>query len=211
MAIIHDPRKIEARSFEIIDGFLRGAGFPKPRKDIIRRVIHTTVDRSYAKDLIFSKNAIESALKALKSGALIIVDSSMVQAGINKKITAQFGNKVICRIHEKAIVAKAARLGVTRAICAMRSSVKQLTGAIVAIGNAPTALFELSDMIKNQEVKPTLVVGIPVGFVGSRCNHQCFVNSCKPTIIPNPHWNLFQCGFGIGNLSERERREKKVR
>ena len=73
MAIIHDPRKIEARSFEIIDGFLRGAGFPKPRKDIIRRVIHTTVDRSYAKDLIFSKNAIESALKALKSGALIIV------------------------------------------------------------------------------------------------------------------------------------------
>ena len=167
MAIIHDPRKIEARSFEIIDGFLRGAGFPKPRKDIIRRVIHTTVDRSYAKDLIFSKNAIESALKALKSGALIIVDSSMVQAGINKKITAQFGNKVICRIHEKAIVAKAARLGVTRAICAMRSSVKQLTGAIVAIGNAPTALFELSDMIKNQEVKPTLVVGIPVGFVGA--------------------------------------------
>lgn len=167
MAVIHDPRKIEARSFEIIDGFLKNSGFPKPQKDIVRRVIHTTVDKGYTKDLIFSKSAIECGVKAIKNGAQIIVDSSMVQAGINKKITAQFGNKIICRIHDKAVTDKASEMKITRAIAAMRRSAKEMNGAIVAIGNAPTALFELNDMIRNEEVMPALVVGIPVGFVGA--------------------------------------------
>lgn len=167
MAIIHDPRKIEAKSFEIIDGFLKKHGFPKPRHDIVRRVIHTTVDRRYARDLIFSKNAIERGVKAIRNGAPIIVDSSMVQAGINKKITARFGNRIICRMREKAVAENAAKMNLTRAIVAMRSSAKELNGAIAAIGNAPTALFELSGMIKNSGIRPALVVGIPVGFVGA--------------------------------------------
>lgn len=167
MAIIHDPRKIEARSFKIIDGFLKRFSFPKPKNDIVRRVIHTTVDKRYARDLIFSKNAIERGVKAIRNGAPIIVDSSMVEAGINKKITARFGNRIICQIHNKAVADKASEMKITRAIVAMRRSAKEMTGAIVAIGNAPTALFELSDMIKNERIKPELVVGIPVGFVGA--------------------------------------------
>lgn len=168
MAIIDSPQRIEARSFEIIDGLLKNTRFSgKPQKDIVKRVIHTTVDTRYAKDLVFSETAISAGINALKGGKNIVVDSSMVKAGINRVITAAFKNKVICQIQDKSVARQAARLQLTRAIVAMRKAVKRMDGGIVAIGNAPTALFELCDLIKSKKARPALIVGIPVGFVGA--------------------------------------------
>ena len=166
---INEGRRIEARSFEIIGGLLRKKGIhlTGARKAVITRVIHTSVDLGYARDLVFSPGAIEAGLKAIKQGRNIVVDSSMVKAGINKNITAHFKNKIICRIHDKDVIKKSGELNLTRAIVAMRKSQRETNGGIVAIGNAPTALFELCDLIKNAKSKPALVVGIPVGFVGA--------------------------------------------
>ena len=106
-------------------------------------------------------------MRTIKQGKNIVVDSSMVKAGINKNITARFKNKIICRIHDKDVIRKAGELNLTRAIVAMRKSQREMEGGIIAIGNAPTALFELCDLIKEAKSKPALVVGIPVGFVGA--------------------------------------------
>ncbi|MDO8749059.1 MAG: precorrin-8X methylmutase [Candidatus Omnitrophota bacterium] len=166
---INEGRRIEEKSFEIIGGLLKkkGIDLSGPRKAVITRVIHTTTDLGYAGDLVFSAGAIEAGLKAIRQGKNIVVDSTMVMAGINKSITACFKNKIICRIHDRDVIKKSGELNLTRAIVAMRKSQRENEGGIVAIGNAPTALFELCDLIKNANSKPALVVGIPVGFVGA--------------------------------------------
>ena len=166
---INKGKEIEARSFEIIGGLLkkRGTLLSGLKKPVITRVIHTTTDLGYARDLIFSAGAIESGVRAIKQGKNIVVDSSMVKAGINKNITARFKNKIICRIHDKDVIRNSGELNLTRAIVAMRKSQREIDGGIIAIGNAPTALFELCGLIKDAKSKPALVVGIPVGFVGA--------------------------------------------
>ena len=167
--LINEGRRIEEKSFEIIGGLLkkRGTLLSGLKKPVITRVIHTTTDLGYARDLIFSAGAIESGVRAIKQGKNIVVDSSMVKAGINKNITARFKNKIICRIHDKDVIRNSGELNLTRAIVAMRKSQREIDGGIIAIGNAPTALFELCGLIKDAKSKPALVVGIPVGFVGA--------------------------------------------
>lgn len=169
MKPINEGRRIEAKSFEIITGLLKKKGIvlTGAKKAVINRVIHTSVDLGYVKDMVFSPDAIASGLKAIRQGKNIVTDSTMVKAGINKSITARFKNKIICRMHDKDVARKAGELNLTRAIVAMRKSQRETNGGIVAIGNAPTALFELCDLIKNAKSKPALVVGIPVGFVGA--------------------------------------------
>lgn len=169
MKPINEGRRIEGKSFQIIGGLLRKKGIhlSGPKKAVITRVIHTSVDLGYAGDLVFSPGAIEAGLKAIKQGKNIVVDSSMVKAGINKNITASFKNKIICRIHDKDVIRKSGELNLTRAILTMRKSQRETEGGIIAIGNAPTALFELCDLIKEAKSQPALVVGMPVGFVGA--------------------------------------------
>lgn len=167
MAVIVDPNEIEARSFKIIDGLLKDVHLPKPKKDIVKRVIHTTADCHYARDLLFSLRAIEAGISAIRQGANIVVDSSMVKAGINKEITTRFNNKIICRINDKDVRRKALRLNLTRAIIAARKSREEMKGAIVAVGNAPTALFEICELVESAVTRPALIVGVPVGFVGA--------------------------------------------
>ena len=167
MRVMNNPQEIEARSFEIIDGLLSGIKFPRYQKDVVRRVIHTTTELRYARDMIFSEGAISAGINALRRGCNIVVDSSMVMSGINKKISSEFKNKILCPIYNKEVIKEAERLRLTRAIVAMRESPREINGAIVAIGNAPTALFELCDLIKKAHTKPSLVIGIPVGFVGA--------------------------------------------
>ena len=166
---INEGRRIEAKSFEIITGLLKKKGIvlTGAKKPVITRVIHTSVDLGYVRDMLFSPDAIARGLKAIRQGKNIVTDSTMVKAGINKSITARFKNKIICRMHDKDVARKAGELNLTRAILAMRKSQMETEGGIVAIGNAPTALFELCDLIKNAKSKPALVVGIPVGFVGA--------------------------------------------
>src|SRR3989338_3085918 len=167
--MISEGRRIEGKSFEIIGGLLkkRRIHLSGPQKAVITRVIHASADLGYVRDLVFSPGAIEAGVREIRKGKNIVVDSSMVKAGINKNIATRFKNKIICRIHDKDVIKKSGELNLTRAIVAIRKSRGEAEGGIVAIGNAPTALFELCDLIKNAQSKPALVVGIPVGFVGA--------------------------------------------
>lgn len=167
MRIISDPREIEKRSFGIIDRYLSKSVFPKSQRDVIKRVIHASADLNYIKELRFHPYAIEAAVTAIRKGKNIIVDANMGKAGINKNLVSKFGSRVLCFINDKDIVRKSAKLKITRSILAMRKAAKSMDGAIVAIGNAPTALFELCDLVKKGKVKPALIVGVPVGFVGA--------------------------------------------
>jgi precorrin-8X/cobalt-precorrin-8 methylmutase len=117
--------------------------------------------------MIFHPSAIAAAMKAVRSGADIIVDVNMIKAGINKAAGAAFGCKVICRLSSSAVRKKARELGTTRSRIAMRASVALMKGAIVVIGNAPTALFEAIDLVREKKARPALIVGVPVGFVGA--------------------------------------------
>lgn len=167
MTILNNPRKIEARSFEIIDRSLWDIKLPKLQKEIIKRVIHATTDLNYAKELLFHPQAVKAGLAAIRAGKNIIVDATMVKAGINKKLLLNFGGKVICFIDNKDIIRRSSQLKTTRAILTMRKSKRLMNGGIVAIGNAPTALFELCDLVKKGNAKPALIIGVPVGFVGA--------------------------------------------
>lgn len=167
MNIIIDPKEIEKRSFEIIGFLLDKYSFPDFKKSVVTRIVHATADLSYAEDLSFSKGALETGVKALRSGANIITDVTMLKAGINRKILGSFGGEVICLLNDKDIIRKSRELNVTRAVLALRKASKFINGSIIAIGNAPTALFELCDLVRERRVSPALIVGVPVGFVGA--------------------------------------------
>lgn len=167
MRIIKDPKKIESRSFEIIERRLKGLKLTLFEKEVVRRVAHATADLNLAKKLIFHPQAIKKGLTAIREGRDIIVDASMVGAGINKRILSGFGGKVICFMNDKEVMRESGELKITRAILAMRRSAGLMNAGIVAIGNAPTALFELCDLINSGKANPALVVGVPVGFVGA--------------------------------------------
>lgn len=168
MSIITDPKEIAARSFEIIDSFLMDMKFPKFQEYVVKRVVHATADLNYAKELLFHAQAIAAGLEAIREGRDIVVDANMVKAGINKNIMSKFGGKVICLIDDQDIIRQSAQLNITRAILAMKKSARSMNGGVVAIGNAPTALFELCDLVKRRKARPALIVGFPLGFVGAK-------------------------------------------
>lgn len=167
MNVILNPKLIEDKSFEIISRLLPDLNLSYAEKEVLKRVIHATTDLNYAKDLFFHPRAVRAGLKAIKKGANIICDVNMVKAGINKKTLSEFGGKVICLINDKDVVRKAAKLKIARAIVSMRKAAPFMKGAIVAIGNAPTALFEICDLVKKNKANPALIIGVPVGFVGA--------------------------------------------
>jgi precorrin-8X/cobalt-precorrin-8 methylmutase len=158
------PEEIERRSFEIIEQEL-----PHPLDErqapIIKRVIHTTADFSYADTLCFSEGAIEAARNAFARGADIITDTNMAKAGINKKKLAAFGGEVHCFMADEDVAKEAKERGITRAVVSMEKSAIMGENFIYAIGNAPTALIRLYELIEAGELKPLLVIGVPVGFV----------------------------------------------
>lgn len=167
MNIILNPNLIEDKSFEIISRLLQDLKLPYAQKEVLKRVIHATTDLGYVKDLSFHPRAVRAGLSAIKEGKDIICDTSMVKAGINKKALSAFGARVICFINDKDVIRKSAKIKIARAILSMQKAASFMNGAIIAIGNAPTALFELSALVKKGKVKPALIVGVPVGFVGA--------------------------------------------
>lgn len=164
---ILDPKKIEDKSFEIIDGLLGSLKMPYEEREVLKRVIHTTTDLGYVETLSFHPLAVSAGLNAIKSGRDIVCDVGMVKTGVNEKVLADFGGRAMCFINDDDVIRTASRLGITRAIAAMRKASELMEGAIVSIGNAPTALFELCDMVKDGKVRPALIIGVPVGFVGA--------------------------------------------
>ncbi len=159
------PKDIEKRSFEIITEELGDRRFPDGEAQIIKRVIHTTADFDYADNLIFSENAVPCALAALREGVPIITDTNMGKAGINKKALKNFENEVYCFIADED-VARAAVLGkTTRAWAAVDKAAAMGRDCIFAIGNAPTALVRLYQLVREGKLMPRLIIAVPVGFV----------------------------------------------
>ncbi len=160
-------QSIEDKSMEIIECEIGPHPYSQDEWTIVKRVIHSTADFDFARanKIIFHKQAIESGISALKNGCSIIVDVNGVAGLLNKDNLSKFGNNVVCSISDSQVVAEAKRLNKTRAQTAMRLGAKQIDGGIVAIGNAPTALQEVIQMVRERVARPALVVGIPVGFV----------------------------------------------
>jgi len=163
--LVDAGREIEQRSFRIIDTEMGDHPFPQDQWQVVRRVIHTTGDFDYANLMRFHPRAMVSGLTALRQGATIVTDTRMIGTGLSPWRLQWFGNDVVTPPAEPASQQWAEAMGTTRAVAAFRYYSKQLEGGIVAIGNSPTALVELLHMIREDGVRPALVLGVPVGFV----------------------------------------------
>lgn len=159
------PDEIEQASMRIITSEM-GAWLGAPEElPVVKRVIHTTADFDFAENMRFSKEAVKLARAALKSGASVVTDTNMAASGINKAACARFGVKVVCRMADPAVREAAEARGTTRAVVSMEEAAKATPNAIFAIGNAPTALIRLCELIDEGRCAPALVIGVPVGFV----------------------------------------------
>jgi len=167
MDFIKEPMAIENRSMELIAPHLEGLNLDERATKVYSRLIHASGDVGYAPITRVHPEAIDRAIEALKSGAPIYTDVEMVRTGINKKKLASFGGEVHCLVADADVAVRAKELGITRSMVAMRQFGKALDGSIVAIGNAPTALFEVLRMVREEGIRPACIVGIPVGFVGA--------------------------------------------
>ena len=159
------PNDIEKRSMEIITEELGEVKLDEEKLSIIKRVIHTSADFDYVRTLHFSEDAVQKALEALKNGATIVTDTNMAKAGINKAGMDKLGCKAVCYMADPDVAAQAKIEGSTRAAACMEKACLIEGPVIIAIGNAPTALVRLDELIKEGKIKPELVIGVPVGFV----------------------------------------------
>ena len=162
-------QSIEDESMQIIENEIGTHSYDQQEWPIVRRIIHSTADFDFARDnkIIFQKNAVQSGLDALKNGCSIIVDVNGIVGLMNKQNPKDFGNNVICNISEPSLMDAAKKEGKTRAQMSMRIAKEDMNGGIVVIGNAPTALLEVMEMVREGITKPALVIGIPVGFVSA--------------------------------------------
>ena len=159
------PAEIERRSFEIITEELGERSFLPGTEPIIKRCIHTSADFDYADNLVFSENVVEKALCAIRSGASIVTDTQMGKAGINKKRLARYGGQVHCFMSDEDVAETARKNGTTRAAASMDKAARLKGNLIFAVGNAPTALVRLHELITEGVIRPELVIAVPVGFV----------------------------------------------
>ena len=180
--IITDPMEIEKRSMEIIESGL-SAGIPEENKAVVKRVIHCTADFDYAENLIFSKNAVQKAVAALSGGCDIVTDTQMALAGINKAAAAKLGCKVHCFMSDPDVANEAEERGCTRAVVSMEKASRLEKPLVFVIGNAPTALLKLREMIDAGEISPLLVIGVPVGFVNVVESKSSIMETDVPYIV----------------------------
>ena len=177
------PREIEARSMEIITKELNGRTWPEPEFSVIKRCIHTSADFDYADNLVFSENAANIGVEAIKNGAHIVTDTKMAMAGINKTRLANFGGEVHCFISDPDVIEKAKAEGCTRSTICMRKGAEIDKDLIFVVGNAPTALIELHRLIKEEGLRPKLIVGVPVGFVNVVESKELIMTDGIPYIV----------------------------
>jgi precorrin-8X/cobalt-precorrin-8 methylmutase len=161
------PQQIEGRSFEIINEEVGEHSYTEEQYPIVQRIIHASADFELGKSVLFHKDAVQAGIQAIRNGKKVVADVQMVQSGANKARIEKFGGEIKVYISDPDVVQEAKRLNTTRAIISMRKAIKEADGGIFAIGNAPTALLELIRLIKEGEAKPSLVIGLPVGFVSA--------------------------------------------
>jgi len=177
------PMDIEKRSMEIITGLLGDRTFPADQAPVVKRVIHTTADFDYADNLVFSPDAVRLGLKALKGGCDIVTDTQMARAGINKTILGKLGGQVHCFMSDPDVAEEAKARGITRAAVSMEKAAGLQTPCIFAIGNAPTALISLHELMEAGKLAPALIIGVPVGFVNVVESKELILADGAPHIV----------------------------
>ena len=190
MNVLHNiehllPEEIEKRSFEIISRELeiQGIKIPKEQEMVTKRVIHTSADFDYTKTLVFSKNAVQIAKELIINGADIVTDTNMALAGVNKKTLARFGGEAHCFMADAKVAHIAKERGTTRAAISMERASMIKKPVIFAIGNAPTALIRLYEMMREGIWKPAFIIGVPVGFVNVEAAKELIIGTDVPHIV----------------------------
>lgn len=177
------PEDIEKRSFEIIGQELGNLRLDPLEEPVLKRVIHTTADFDYVNNLKFSQDAVVKGMKALKKGAVIVSDTQMVRAGINKPVLEALGGEALCFMADADIAGIAKANGTTRAVASMDKAAKLDRPIIFAIGNAPTALVRLYELIQEGLLKPELIIGVPVGFINVEESKELIMTLDVPYIV----------------------------
>lgn len=177
------PAQIEQRSFEIITRELEGRIFDPLSEPIIKRVIHTTADFDYADQMVFSPGVVEHAHRLLQNGACIVTDTKMAMSGINKSALSKLGAEVYNFISDEDVAAEAQRRGETRSAVAMEKAARLNRPTIFAIGNAPTALIRLAELMQNDGFLPGVIIAVPVGFVNVVQAKELILSTDVPSIV----------------------------
>ena len=181
----HLPADIERTSISIITRELDELGLTPPPETaaVVKRVIHTTADFDYAKNLRFTPGAVQAAVRALQRGAVIVTDTNMALAGISRPGLAKLGCEAVCYMADPAVAEAAKQAGTTRAVAAMHRAAREHPGAILAVGNAPTALLTIAEEIE-AGLRPALVIGVPVGFVNVVESKETLFAICEQHGVP---------------------------
>lgn len=177
------PADIERRSFEIITQELGETSFSPEELLVLKRVIHTTADFEYANTLYFSQKAFELGIKSLTNGAHILTDTNMAKAGVNKSALYKLGGEVHCFMADDKVAQKAKSQGITRAAVSMERAAELPQPLIIAVGNAPTALLRLDELIHEGKIVPSLIIAAPVGFVNVVESKQVIEDGNIPCIV----------------------------
>ena len=181
----HLPADIERTSISIITRELDKLGLTPPPETaaVVKRVIHTTADFDYAKNLRFTPGAVQAAVRALQRGAVIVTDTNMALAGISRPGLAKLGCEAVCYMADPAVAEAAKQAGTTRAVAAMHRAAREHPGAVLAVGNAPTALLTIAEEIE-AGLQPALVIGVPVGFVNVVESKETLFAVCEQHGVP---------------------------
>lgn len=182
-ALMDAPHEIEQQSFAIITREIGQRKLDPQQAPIIKRVIHTTADFSYLDTLVFTHDAVQAGLAALQAGATIVTDTNMVLAGISKPALAALHSRAVCYMADEDVAAAAQKSGSTRAVCSIDKASKLPGPVIFAIGNAPTALLRLHELIEQKQIHPALVIGVPVGFVNVVESKEQLLRCPVPAIV----------------------------
>ncbi|MGD9017031.1 MAG: precorrin-8X methylmutase, partial [Desulfobacterales bacterium] len=176
------PQTIEENSFAIIDREAGNHGLPVDQWAVVRRMIHTSADFDYIRTVRFHPEAIGAGIKAIRGGKTIVTDTQMARAGIRQGDVQAFGCRLECLISEPTVVHAAKALGTTRALAAVDAAIPLMSGGITVVGNAPTALLRLIDLVKRKDIRPALIIGLPVGFVNAAESKEALLSLDCPYI-----------------------------
>ena len=176
------PEQIEKKSFQLIEERVPSHSFNREEWTIVKRMIHATVDFDLVHDTKFHPEAIAKGIASLRRGTPIITDTKMVKAGISLKMLRKYKTKILCAISHPEVIKEAKLSGKTRASTAMQKMNSLMDGSIIAIGNAPTALFEVLKLAEKGVYKPALIIGVPVGLVGARESKEMLMKEAIPYI-----------------------------
>lgn len=185
MSVVIKPSEIEQNSMWIIAEELaeRGISLSPETEAVVKRVIHTTADFDYASNLTFTEGAVSKGIAALASGCGIVTDTNMAKAGISKPALGKVGGAVHCYMADPNVAAAAKESGTTRAVMAMDYARSLHPNAVYAVGNAPTALLQLSELIRGG-FRPALIIGVPVGFVNVVESKEELIATCEEFGVP---------------------------